>query len=357
MTTAEKEVLVKPAVTIEASTNTVLIETSDVSTQTERPHVMHSDASTMTEEDGSQIIPLRIEQIQDNQKCLQFYTGFVSFQMLMVCFNFLGAAVSELSYGDHLKHTKGKSHKLTPLNEFFLLLCRLRLGSYEQDLAYRFQLSQTTVSRICTTWINFCYCKFKELPIWPSRTIVDCNMPLSFQDLYPATRCIIDVTEIFIQKPQNPSAQQLTFSSYKNHNTFKALVAISPSGAVSFISDLFGGNISDKELTAQSGLLDHLEEGDAIMADRGFNIGDLLEGKGITLNIPPRLSDSSGQLSESDRVKTRWIASVRIHVERAIGRIKLFRILESIPNSMHNMANQIFFVCSMLTNFQPTLVK
>jgi len=319
MTTAEKEVLVKPAVSIEASTNTVLVETSDVSTQTEVPLVMYSDASTMTEEDTSQSIPLRIEQIQGDQKCLQFYTGFVSFQMLMVCFNFLGTAVSKLSYGDHHKHTKGKPHKLTPLNEFFLMLCHLRLGLYEQDLAYRFQVSQATVSRICSTWINFCYCKFKELPIWPSQTVVDCNMPLPFQDLYPSTRCIIDATEIFIQKPQNPSAQQLTFSSYKNHNTFKALIAIAPSGAISFISDLFGGNISDKELTAQCGLLDYLEEGDAVMADRGFNISDLLEAKGVTLNIPPRLNDSSGQLSESDRVKTRRIASVRIHVERAIG--------------------------------------
>ena len=180
-------------------------------------------------------------------------------------------------------------------------------------------------------------------------------MPLVFQDLYPSTRCIIDATEVFIQKPQNPSAQQLTFSSYKNHNTFKALIGISPSGAVVFVSDLFGGNISDKQLTAQSGLLDCLEEGDSVMADRGFNIADLLEGKNVTLNIPPRLSDS--QLSESDRVVTRRIASVRVHVERAIGRIKLFRILESIPNSMHNMANQIFFVCSLLTNFQPTLVE
>ena len=88
--------------------------------------------------------------------------------------------------------------------------------------------------------------KFKELPIWPSRTIlVDTNMPLIFKELYPSTRCIIDATEIFIQKPQNPSAQQLTFSNYKNHNTFKALIAISPSGAISFVSDLFGGNISD----------------------------------------------------------------------------------------------------------------
>jgi len=125
--------------------------------------------------------------------------------------------------------------------------------------------------------MNFFHCKFKELPVWPSRDIVDANMPLVFKELSPTTRCIIDATEIFIQKPQNPSAQQVTFSNYKNHNTFKALIAISPSGAICFVSDLFGGNISDKELTAQCGLLDYLEENDSVMADRGFNISELLD--------------------------------------------------------------------------------
>ena len=182
-------------------------------------------------------------------------------------------------------------------------------------------------------------------------------MPLTFKELYPSTRCIIDATEIFIQKPQNPNAQQLTFSNYKNHNTFKALIAISPSGAITFVSDLFGGNISDKELTAQSGLLDYLEDGDSVMADRGFNISELLDSKGVTLNIPPKLTDPSGQLSESDRVKTRRIASVRVHVEWAIGQVKRLKILQSVPNSMHNIANQIFYICSLMTNFHPTLIE
>ena len=97
---------------------------------------------------------------------------------------------------------------------FFLIPCRLRLGLFEQDLAQRFQITQSSVSRISSTWINFYYCKFKELPIWPSRDVVDINMPLVFKNLYPSTRCIIDVMEIFIQKPQNPSAQQLTFCGY-----------------------------------------------------------------------------------------------------------------------------------------------
>ena len=237
------------------------------------------------------------------------------------------------------------------------MLCHLRLGLYEQDLAYRFQISQTSVYHICSKWINFCFYKFKELSIWPTRTIIDSHMPCIFQDLYPSTRCIIDATKIFIQKPQNPSAQQLTFSNYKNHNTYEALIAISPSGAISYISDLFGGNISDKELTSRCGLLDLLEDRDSVMADKGFNIADLLNARSVTLNIPPKLTDSSEQFSEDDCVRTQRIASVRIHVEKAIGRVKIFKILESIPNSMHGMANQIFFVCALLANFHPTLIK
>ena len=84
MTTADKEILVKPAATIEAGTNTLWIETTDATMQTDHevPVVTCSDASTITEQDFSESTPLRIEQIQDDQKCLHFYTGFSSFQML-----------------------------------------------------------------------------------------------------------------------------------------------------------------------------------------------------------------------------------------------------------------------------------
>ena len=92
-----------------------------------------------------------------------------------------------------------------------------------------------------------------------------------------------------------------------------------------------------------------------LFRDRGFNIGDLLAGKDVTLNIPPRLTDS--QLSGDDHIVTLRSASVCVHVKRAIGGIKTFRILESIPNTMQNIANQVFYVCCLLTNFQPRLVE
>ena len=95
----------------------------------------------------------------------------------------------------------GRPHILTPLNEFFLTLCRIRLGLLEQDLAIRFQVSQPTVSRIVMGWINLLYVKFKEVPIWPSREAVNKFMPITFRMLYPTTRCIIDATEIL--QPSN----------------------------------------------------------------------------------------------------------------------------------------------------------
>ena len=46
-------------------------------------------------------------------------------------------------------------------------------------------------------------------------------MPVQFQKLYPTTRVIIDATEIFMSQPRLPELQQMTFSNYKNHNSFK----------------------------------------------------------------------------------------------------------------------------------------
>jgi len=109
------------------------------------------------------------------------------------------------------------------------------------------------------------------------------------------------------------------------------------------------------KLTAECGILKLLESGDAIMADRGFTIEDILP-PAVTLNVPPRLNET-GQLTENEHSTTRRIASIRIHVERAIERIKNYQILHNIPNTVHNSVNQTFFVCAILTNFLPPLVQ
>ena len=64
------------------------------------------------------------------------------------------------------------------------------------------------------------------------------------------------------------------------------------------------------------------------------------------------------QLSLEEEFETRSIASVRIHVETAIERIKNNRILQSvIPNSLHFQLDQVWFICCTLTNFLHPLVQ
>ena len=93
------------------------------------------------------------------------------------------------------------------------------------------------------------------------------------------------------------------------------------------------------------------------MADKSFQIQDLLAPLGVQLNIPPFLAGNT-QMSESDVVLTKKVAHLRIHVERAIGRVKDFRILkDTLPATMWDSINEIVYVCCMLSNFSPPLVS
>ena len=90
-------------------------------------------------------------------------------------------------------------------------------------------------------------------------------MPADFKDKYPSTRVIIDCTEIRCQMLK------------KNHTTLKGLVGISPGGAITFISQLHTGHISDSEIVTRSGFLNLLfDRGDSVMADKGFTVEDHL---------------------------------------------------------------------------------
>ena len=62
---------------------------------------------------------------------------------------------------------------------------------------------------------------------------------------------------------------------------------MSPILHFNFVSKLYSGSISDKEIVNVSGFLQKLQPGDAVMADKGFNIQDYLALHETVLIAPP----------------------------------------------------------------------
>ena len=144
------------------------------------------------------------------------------------------------------------------------------------------------------------------------------TLPLASRESYSNTYTIVDASEIFVETPTDLRLPSSTWSNYKHHNTTKVLIACIPNGAVSFVSDLYVGAISDIELTRTCGLIHKLDgkQNISLMADRGFTIRDQLNTMNVEVNIPPFMEGRAHLPSEVQR--GRKIASLLIHVERVI---------------------------------------
>ena len=134
-----------------------------------------------------------------------------------------------------------------------------------------------------------------------------------------------------------------------------------------FVSQLYLGSISDKELVKRSGFLEvvkekvaagELQHGDGVMADKGFTIKKELNEVGMTLNIPP-FNHQQKQFKGYEVLQAQTIAKHRVHVERAIRKVKCFRIFRGkIPIVLFSCINQIWTVCCVLSNFfEPVLAR
>ena len=143
-----------------------------------------------------------IENFRSDSQLFKFYTGLPDYETFTAVFDSFGPAVKNLVYHhsktnscnilSHEYVERGSKRSLSPENEFFLVLVRMRLGLLEADIACRASLSTAHVSRICITWIDFLHSYFRQLPIWPTRLYIDETMPKSFKATYPSTRVVID---------------------------------------------------------------------------------------------------------------------------------------------------------------------
>ena len=120
---------------------------------------------------------------------IAFYTGFPNYDIFIALFNYLNPG----THGENIRYVrekpndfyvaiddgepekengerkKGRPKKLKPIEEYFMVLCRLRRGFSIQHLSHLFGVASSSVSRSLTAWINFMYLKFGQIKLWPSK--------------------------------------------------------------------------------------------------------------------------------------------------------------------------------------------
>ncbi|XP_016112059.1 uncharacterized protein [Sinocyclocheilus grahami] len=270
-----------------------------------------------------------LQRFAGSDEDIRFYTRFATYKHMMAFWEQIEPSTHRMIRVTSSKVTREtglyvKTRALPAIDEFFLFMMHLALGLKQKDLVP------------C------------NLVVWLPKERVRAYLPEEFEN-FRDTQVILDCTELRCQTPSSLLLQSEVFSNYKSHCTFKALIGMAPHGAVTFVSGLYAGSISDRELFKQSGIIDVLTPDMAIMVDKGFLIDNLVPCK---IHRPAFVTKGT-QMSAGEVIHTQSVARLRVHVERLIRRVKEHKLFDAvIPLSISGSINQLFAVSCLLINYQ-----
>ena len=281
---------------------------------------------------------------------LKRYTGIKpdSFDSLVIALNVFQELRPDL-----------KLPKTEPLEEMLLLcLIKLRCNFTFDHLGLLFSCSRKKTSKIF-------YNILETLDIVLGSTVTTVPGPADCRIIQPSafkhsltnliTLCV-DCTDFKIVCPRkNLSVGRTCYSEYRGGYTLKALIAILPSGAIAFCSDLFGGRISDKEICKQSGFFKQLTHGHVLAVDKGFKIREDVPA-GVDIAIPS-FKVKGEQFTTQQAIRSRTISSARSHVERVNERIKNYAITCNMHYTMRSVASRLLRVVCCLVNFESCIIS
>jgi hypothetical protein len=171
------------------------------------------------------------------------------------------------------------------------------------------------------------------------------NTPDLFKKLFPNVVGIIDGTYLYCKKSKCFEVQRKTWSEHKRRNLVK-IMGVQFANGVWF--DLMGPFYADGDHNDASiwnyivekdiGNIHYIfdEEVDEFIGDRGFR--DIDEER-FTIRIPFSLAKNQVQLSTQDANATRKITKLRNCIERGFGRLKQWKIINSVVDT--NLVSRI----------------
>ncbi|XP_062403872.1 uncharacterized protein LOC134094356 [Sardina pilchardus] len=165
--------------------------------------------------------------------------------------------------------------RLSPFQKLLLTLMRLRLDLPVGHLSHLFGVTPETVARTFRATVRALYAQLGPLVALPDRGSLLAGVPVEWASSLGAGRAallLLDCLEVPIQRPNSATGREQTYSSQRHTYTMKYLLAITPQGAIAFISPAVGGRANDMQVAEASGILERLSSGDYVLAERGFEL-------------------------------------------------------------------------------------
>ena len=171
--------------------------------------------------------------LEGNDKLTRFYTGMPTYHSFVAFVKYLepkalhlqpwrGSETTMLDEGVAVEEcgSRRKGFSCLPVAEqLFAVLIKLRRGLESLDVSIRFKISESTYSRMFTTWITFLSKELRLLFPFPSRQQVQQWLPNRFKN-FNNIRVIIDCYEIECQRPSGLLNSSKTYSQYKSRGKF-----------------------------------------------------------------------------------------------------------------------------------------
>ncbi|XP_015124830.1 uncharacterized protein LOC107046672 [Diachasma alloeum] len=287
--------------------------------------------------------------IEGDEKVLNAFTGLSTFRILAL----LTLCVTQL----RMRVNPTVNDCLTVREKIILVFMKLKINLSYIGLSAIFKVSPNTCKNYFINTINDLAHVLKTVVRWPEKKEILQNLPKCFEG-YRKTRVVLDCTEIPITKSKCLKCRFPTYSHYKGRQTIKFLLGISPSGLISFVSKAYGGRASDKQIFSRSKILEKMIPSiDSVMVDKGFLIDAECARYGIGLIRPPYLRKNR-RFTRAEAESTARIAAARVHVERTIQRVKIFKIMEGIlPQHLVKYSDDIMTVICGITNLSRPILS
>ncbi|XP_055854826.1 uncharacterized protein LOC129918365 isoform X3 [Episyrphus balteatus] len=301
-------------------------------------------------------ITLSRDGFKNDDKKVTYMTGLPSLAVLDIIYDYVkDDLVSSMMKG------------VNKFDALVMVLLKLRLDLPMCYLGYRFGIAGNTCARVFHKNLKVLCDKIGPFIRWPEKTQPECTAVYFKKVLGKRFTALID----FIEDPgPDVSAGHLVQNNYKRN---KYLVAISPAGAIVFVSKGYDVNMSLKEIAESCGVLDYTDDGDIILSDYGKAAHQVLSYNGSKVIVPtnqendlldsllqnPSHTNTDGQVEPDNS---------RIYIHRSLSVLKnRYFVLTNKYN--HGVATKsykisegehyfdyVVKVCCALTNVSPAII-